>query len=81
MKIKNVYESDTFLPKELNDILETGKKNMICHSMEPDKTIVLFDVMRRLVIDWFAENGKAQKRKTNRTACVRRAELTPPVAR
>jgi hypothetical protein len=61
MKIKIVYESDTFLPKELDDLLAAGKKNMLCHSNEPDKTIVLFDVMRRLVIGWFAENGKAQK--------------------
>jgi hypothetical protein len=61
MKIKIVYESDTFLPKELGEILETGKKNVLCHSMEADKTIVLFDVMRKLVIDWFAENGKVQK--------------------
>jgi hypothetical protein len=61
MKIKIVYESDTWLPKELDDILAAGKKNMLCHSMEPDKTIVLFDAMRRMVICWFAENGKEQK--------------------
>jgi hypothetical protein len=61
MKIKIVYESDTFLPKELNDILESGKKNMLCHSTEADKTTLLFDVMRKLVICWFAENGKEQK--------------------
>jgi hypothetical protein len=61
MKIKIVYESDTFLPKELADLLAAGKKNMLCHSMEPDKTTILFDAMRRMVIDWFAENGKEQK--------------------
>jgi hypothetical protein len=61
MKIKIVYESDTFLPKDLNGILEAGKKNMLCHSTEPDKTALLFDAMRRLVIYWFAENGKEQK--------------------
>jgi hypothetical protein len=61
MKIKIVYESGTWLPKELNEILETGKKNMLIHSMEPDKTTILFDVMRKLVIYWFEENGKEQK--------------------
>jgi hypothetical protein len=61
MKIKIVYESDTFLPKELSDILEAGKKNVLCHSMEADKTAVLFDVMKKIVINWFAENGKVQK--------------------
>jgi hypothetical protein len=61
MKIKIVYESETFLPKELSGILESGKKNMLVHSMEADKTTVLFDTMRRIIIDWFAENGKVQK--------------------
>jgi hypothetical protein len=58
MKIKIAYESDTWLPKELNEIFETGKKNLIKHSMEADKTTILFDAMRRLVIYWFEENGK-----------------------
>jgi hypothetical protein len=61
MKIKISYESDTFLPKELGEILEAGKKNVLCHSMEADKTTVLCDVMRKLVIDWFVKNGKVQK--------------------
>jgi hypothetical protein len=61
MKIKIVYESETFLPKELGELLETGKKNVLKHSMEADKTTILFDAMRRLVIYWFEENGKVQK--------------------
>jgi hypothetical protein len=61
MKIKITYESDTYLPKELNEIFETGKKNLLKHSMEADKTTILFDAMRRLVIYWFEENGKVQK--------------------
>jgi hypothetical protein len=61
MKIKIAYESGTRLPKELDNLLAAGKKNMLTHSMEPDKTIVLFDAMRKLVICWFVENGKEQK--------------------
>jgi hypothetical protein len=61
MKIKIAYESDTWLSKELNEIFETGKKNLLKHSMEADKTIILFDAMRKLVIHWFEEKGKVQK--------------------
>jgi hypothetical protein len=61
MKIKIVYESDKLLPKELNELLETSKNNLLVHSSEPDKTIVLFDAMRTLIIGWFSENGKIQK--------------------
>jgi hypothetical protein len=59
--IKILYQSDKFLPKELNELLETGKKNLLQHSSEPDKTTVLFDAMRTQITGWFSENGKIQK--------------------
>jgi hypothetical protein len=55
------YESNGFLPDEIDTIFKVGK-NDLCHlSREPDKTLIIVDEMRRMVINWFADNGKVQE--------------------
>ena len=48
------YRSNTIMPPDVTDILETAKSSLIELSREPDKATVLFDVMRKELINWLA---------------------------
>jgi hypothetical protein len=63
------YRSNTFLPPDVVDILETAKSDLLKLSREPDKAFILFDAMRGELISWFADNAEAEKESGHRTGC------------
>jgi hypothetical protein len=48
------YTSETVLPSFIYDSFEKTKKELCALSLEPDKTILLIDELRRQIITWFA---------------------------
>jgi hypothetical protein len=58
MKYILKYQSNTFLPPDVADILETAKTDLLTLSREPDKTFILFDVVRQELTNWFADNAE-----------------------
>jgi hypothetical protein len=48
------YASETVLPSYIYDLFEDSKKEICALSLEPDKTILSIDELRRQIITWFA---------------------------
>jgi hypothetical protein len=69
MKITINYRSDTLLPAGITDILEKTKERLLKLSAEPDKTIILFDVMRKELINWIDSHAEIVKEHGKKTGC------------
>jgi hypothetical protein len=60
IKVKE-YESETFLPDEISDIMMKCAKNVLNVLNEEDKVFLEFGRMRGEIIRWFANNGEVIK--------------------
>lgn len=60
IKIKE-YESDTFLPKEIENIISNCSDNVLDVLNESDKVYLEFSKLRGDLIRWFANNSEVVK--------------------
>jgi hypothetical protein len=69
MKVTIKYRSDTLLPTEITDALEKGKERLLDLSREPDKSLILFDVMRKELLNWFSDNADIENEYHKKSGC------------
>jgi hypothetical protein len=55
------YASETLLPSCIYDFFEDTKKELCALSLEPDKTILYVDELRRQITTWFAFHATENK--------------------
>jgi hypothetical protein len=59
--IELVYNSDTFLPKELSDKFKETERKVIENRSEPDKINCHIMNLRGEVLKWLSSNGKIKQ--------------------
>jgi hypothetical protein len=62
MNIKIEYESDVFLPKEIDDNLEEIEERVLRDHLEHDKIMCHFSTLRQNLIRWFIDNNKKEQK-------------------
>jgi hypothetical protein len=69
MKVTIKYRSDTVFPDDITNALEKTKNALLDLSREPDKAMILFDAMRKELINWFSDNADIEKEYHKKSGC------------